>query len=76
MGGGYPESFRFFCTGFDDEFIWGQAFNGLEASALVIGVDEVCEVAFELLVAVVMAAFDGGLFDCPVHALDGPPLSS
>ena len=61
-----------FVQGFDDEFVWGQAFKGLEASAVIVGVDEVCEVAFELLVAVVMVAFDGGFFDRPVHSLDLP----
>ena len=67
-----PESFGFFCPGFNDEFVWGQAYKGLEASAVIAGVDEVCDVAFELLMAAVRVAFDGGFFDRAGHSLDLP----
>ena len=48
----------------------GEAFEGLEPSTIVVGVDEVGEVAFELIVAVVVIALDGGFLDGSVHAFD------
>ena len=38
--------------------------------AIVVGVDEVGEVRFELIVAIVMIALDGRFLDRPVHAFD------
>ena len=39
------ESFGLFCPGFADELVGREAFEGLEPSGEVVGVDEVCEVA-------------------------------
>ena len=64
------ESLGFFCPHFADELIGGQAFKRLQASPVVVGVDEDAEVGLELLVAVVMVSFDGGFLDGPVHPFD------
>ena len=58
--------------GLTDEFVWRETFEGLEASAEVVGVDEVVEMLGELLMAVIMKALDGRFFDGPVHPLDLP----
>jgi hypothetical protein len=47
-----------------------EAAQGLETAAIVVGVDEVVEVGGQLVVAVVVVAFDGRLLDRPVHPLD------
>lgn len=62
--------FRLGCPDFADIFVWGQATEGLEAAAEVVGVDEVAEMGSQLGMAVVMVAFDRCLFDSPVHPLD------
>jgi hypothetical protein len=41
-----------------------------EAASEAIGLDEVVQVEVELLVAVIMAAFDGSFFKGAVHPLD------
>src|SRR3546814_1975175 len=41
-----------------------------EPATEIVGGDEVGEVRAQLLVALVMEAFDGGLLDGPVHPLD------
>ena len=64
------ESFRLFCPGFADELVGREAFEGLEPPGEVVGGDEVCEVAAELVVAVVVEALDRRVLDRPVHALD------
>ena len=40
------------CPGFADEFVWCEAFEGLEAFGEVVGLDEVSEVVAELVVGV------------------------
>ena len=55
------ESFGLDCPDFADVFEGCEALEGLEATSVIIGVDEVVEVGVKLLVAVVMIAFDGGL---------------
>ena len=64
------ESFRFFCPAFADEFIWCETFQGLQSASIIVCVDEIIQVAHQLFVVVIMEAFDGCLFDCPVHPLD------
>ncbi len=64
------ESFGFFCPCFHDEFVGCQTLESFEPAGIVICVDEVGEVGFELLMPIVMVAFDNGFFDRPVHALD------
>src|SRR5665213_213501 len=66
----YLESFGFFCPHFADELVGGQALERLQASPIIVGVDEDREVSVELLVTVVVVAFDGGLLDGPVHPFD------
>lgn len=52
------ESFGLFCPDFADVFVRRETFESFETSAVVVGVDEVCEVALELTVAVIMIALD------------------
>jgi hypothetical protein len=54
-----PESFRLFCPESADEFVWCEALQGLEASREIIGGDEIRQMPFELLMTVVVIAFDG-----------------
>jgi hypothetical protein len=58
--------------GFADELIRGEAFEGLEASGEVIGVDEVAQMRSQLIVGFVEVAFDGGVLDSAVHSFDLP----
>jgi hypothetical protein len=67
-----PESFGLFCPHFADELVGGQALQGLQASPVIVGVDEDRQVSVELLVAVVVVAFDGGFLDGSVHPFDLP----
>ena len=64
------ESFRLFCPELADEFVRCEALQGLEASREIIGCDEVRQMRFELLMTVVVIAFDGRFLDRSVHALD------
>ena len=71
------EAFWLICPAFADELIGCQAFEGFQSAAVIIGVDEVLEVGFELNMAVVVIAFDGCFFDGSVHPFDlaiGPGL--
>ena len=67
-----PEPFGLFCPYFADELIGGQALQGLQAPPVVVCVDEHRQVSGELLVTVVVEAFDGGILDCSVHPFDLP----
>ena len=72
------ESFWLGCPGFADCFVGREAFEGLQLSAEVIGLDEVGEVPAELVMGFVVEAFDGCLLERPVHAFDlsvGPRVS-
>lgn len=64
------EPFLFSFPDFADEFVWGEAFERLEPACKIVGGDEVCEVAFEVGVIVVVVAFDGRILDRAVHSLD------
>lgn len=64
------ESFGVFCPCFDDEFIGRQTLESFEPAGIVVCVDEVGEMGFELLMAIVVVALDGGFFNRPVHSLD------
>ena len=55
---------------FADELVGGEAFEGLEPSGEVVGVDEVPQMRAQLVVGLVEGAFDGGVLDRPVHSLD------
>ncbi len=70
MGRVQSESLWLFCPDFADEFIGCQTLEGFEASGVVVGVHEVREVGFKLVVTVIVIALDGGFLDGPVHAFD------
>lgn len=52
------------------ELVRGEALQGLESAAEVVGSDKVGKMLAQLLVAVVVEAPDGGLLDGSVHPLD------
>ena len=64
------EPLRFDCPLFADELVGRQTFECLESSPKIVGADEVGEVFSQLIMVVVVEAFDGGVLDCAVHALD------
>ena len=64
------ESFGFICPYFADIFIGCEALESLQTPCVIVGIYEVREMAAKLVVVVVVVAFDGGLFDGAVHALD------
>jgi hypothetical protein len=64
------ESFRLGSPAFADVFVRREALQGLQPSSVVVGVDEVGEVSFELIVSIVMVALDGRFLDRAVRALD------
>ena len=70
MGRVEPEALRLFCPCFTDGFVGGETLEGLQSASEVISSDEGVEVASELVVAVVMEAFDRRLLDGAVHAFD------
>lgn len=57
---------------FTDKLVGREAFECLEPSHEIIGIDEVGEMLFELLVIVVVETLDGRVFDRSVHSLDLP----
>ena len=64
------EPFGFDCPLFADELVGREAFEGLQSSPEIVGADEVGEVLAQLVVIVVMEAFDGRVLDRAVHPLD------
>ena len=64
------ESIGFICPAFTDEFIWRQPLEGLQSPPVIVGIDEVIEVLFQLVMIVVMIPFDRRFLDCAVHAFD------
>jgi len=66
------ESSGLFCPGTADVFVRGKAFQDLETTGEVVSGDEVDQVGSELVVAVIVIAVDGRLFDRAVHPLDLP----
>ena len=53
-----------------DVFVWCETLEGLEATGEVVGRDEVVEMTAQLVMAVVVEAFDGRPLDGSVHPLD------
>jgi len=53
-----------FCPGY------GGTFEGLESAPQIMGVDEVGEATAELVIRVVVKAFDGCVLDGAVHAFE------
>ena len=64
------ESSRLCCPAFADELEGREDLEGLQSSAEIIGACEGSEVCFQLTMAVVVVALDGGFLDGPVHSLD------
>ena len=69
-----PETLRFFCPNFADELIRREAFEGLQPAGEVVGRHTVGGMSAELVMALVIEAFDGRILDGPVHALDLPVI--
>lgn len=70
MDGIDDETIRLRSPSFTDELVGRGSLECLEPSSEIIGVDEVCEMLFELFVIAVMEALDGRVLDGPVHSLD------
>ena len=64
------KSFWLGSPGFADVFVRRETLEGLQPPSVVVGIDEVGEVGFELIVSVVIVALDGRFLDRAVHALD------
>ena len=64
------EPLRFNNPLFADELVGRQALEGFQPSSKIAGADEVGEVLSQLVMVVVVEAFDGGVLDCAVHTLD------
>ena len=66
------ESEPFWVTGpyAADVFVWRETLEGLETTGEVVGRDEVVEMTAQLVMAVVVEAFDGRPLDGLVHPLD------
>jgi hypothetical protein len=63
-----PESLGLVCPGLADELVGCEPSEGLKPASEVVDADEVGEMDFELLVAVVVVALDSGFLDGAVHA--------
>lgn len=50
-------------------FIWCEAAERFESSGVIVRIDEVVEMVAQLVVVIVVVAFDGGVFDGSVHPL-------
>src|SRR5437763_16946594 len=64
------ESPELFCPGTADVFVRGN--QDVETTGEIVSGDEVDQVGSELVVAVIVIAVDGRLFDRAVHPLDLP----
>lgn len=65
-----PEGFGVVCPGLADELVRGKAAQGLEAIGEVVGGQEGVEMRPQLGPGPMVVAFDGRLFQRPVHAFD------
>ena len=66
----YGEPFGFDCPLFADDLIGGKAFDGHQPSPEIVGADEVGKVISQMVVVVVVEAFDRRFFDRAVHPFD------
>ena len=64
------ESIGFLCPAFADELVWRQSLECLQSPPVIVGVDEVVKVSFQLLMIGVMIPFDRCVLDRAVHAFD------
>src|SRR3546814_3943407 len=70
MDGTDSDAFRLLGPELADVVVGGEAYESLEPLGKVVGGEEVCEVRPQPVVAVVVVASNGGLFDRAVHAFD------
>ncbi len=64
------ESFWFFCPDGTYELVGSKPFESLKPSSEVVGIDEVGQMLSEVLVGLIIEAFDGCVFNGAVHPLD------
>lgn len=64
------ESFWLGSPAFANVFVGCEAIQGLQPPSIVVGVDEVGKVSFELIVSIVVIALDGRFLDRAVHSFD------
>ena len=64
------ESIGFICPAFTDEFIWREPFERLQSVPVIVGIDEVIKVLFQLVMIVVVIPFDRCFLDRAVHAFN------
>ena len=67
-----PEPFWFLGPDPANVFVRGQPVQGLQSAGVVVGDHEQVEVVRQLLMAVVVISFDGGVLDGAVHPFDLP----
>ena len=67
------EPLRFDCPLFADELVGRESFEGLQSSPEIVGADEVGEVLAQLVVIVVMEAFDVQRENDPRSGETSPP---
>jgi hypothetical protein len=72
MGWIEVKSFWLDCPYFACVFEGREALEDLQPPTIIVGVDKVVEVRFELPMTVIMIAFDGGFLDGAVHPFDLP----
>lgn len=66
------ESIWLICPAFTDKFVWRQPLERLQSAPVIVGIDEVIKVSFQLVVVVVviMIPFDLSFLDRTVHTFD------
>ena len=64
------KSLWFDCPSFADELVGCESFEGLQSPSEIVRADEVGEMPAELIMAVVVVAFDGRVLDGSVHPFD------
>ena len=66
------ESVGLFCPELADEFVWREAFEGLEPPSKIVCGDEIRQMSPQLSMRFIEISFDGCVLDGAVHALDLP----
>jgi len=72
------ESIGFICPALADEFVWRQSLECFQPPPVIVGIDKVVKVLFQVFMIVVMIPFDRRFLDRAVHAFDlaiGPWVS-
>ena len=64
------EFIGFVCPAFTDEFIWREPFERLQSAPVIVGIDEVIKVLFQLVMIVVVIPLDRCFLDRAVHAFN------